>query len=46
MASLKLALMVTPGHDLGKKFANVFKASPASGNIRVIKFRDDGEPFA
>ena len=35
-------MRVKPGHDLGKKFANVFKASSASGNIRVIKFRDDG----
>jgi hypothetical protein len=33
--------MVKPGHDLETKFANVFKAFPASGNIRVIKFGDD-----
>jgi len=32
---------VKPCHDLGKKLANVFKASSASGNIRVLKFRDD-----
>jgi len=27
-----------------RKFANVFMASSASGNIRVIKFRDDDLP--
>jgi len=30
-----------------RKFANVFMASSASRNIRVIKFRDDGgDPLA
>jgi len=28
---------------VGRKFANVFMASSAGGNIGVIKFRDDGE---
>src|SRR5664279_3241576 len=31
----------SPAMTLERKFANVFIASSASGNIRVIKFRDD-----
>jgi len=31
----------SPAMTLERKFANVFMASSASGNIRVIKFRDD-----
>jgi hypothetical protein len=33
---------VKPGHDIRAKFANVFMASSAGGNIGVIKLRDDG----
>ena len=31
----------SPAMTVERKFANVFMASSASGNIRVIKFRDD-----
>ena len=32
----------SPVMTVGRKFANVFMASSASGNMGVIKFRDDG----
>jgi len=38
----------SPAMTVERKFSNVFMASSAGGNIRVIKFRDDGggDPLA
>jgi hypothetical protein len=45
---LSLDGRVKPGHDSGAKIRQCFMMPSVSGNIRVIKFRDDGcgDPLA